>query len=133
MYVHIRKRISEISEDDDIYRLLQEIEIVTKFSLSPFRNNGPSQVIHYLTEYRKRRPIDKTGINTYPLPKELLLTKKISKLNGSNVYELCRELAALKGESIENCGGNTLYVFLDRYLKDGKKKKEKYLPGDMYF
>lgn len=126
--VYINKKIADLAEADSILQLLREIEMVIRLPLSGY--TGSSQVIHYLKDYRSRRPIGKASIEAHPFPKELMLTKKISKLHGTDVYMLCHEIAGLHGTSIEKVAGHTLYVFLDKYLKDSVKKS--YPPQPAY-
>lgn len=126
--VFMHKLIADLDEDDAIMRLLKEIEMVIRLPLSTY--TGKDQVIFYLKDYRRRRPIGKASIEAQPFPKELMLTKKISKLHGTDVYMLCHELASLHDSSIEKEAGRTLYVFFDQFLKD--KKKKSYPPQPAY-
>lgn len=128
--VYIHKLIKDLEEDDSIMLLLKEIEMVIRLPLSMYTGDHHQQVIHYLKDYRLRRKIGKDGIEAHPFPKELMLTKKITKLHGTDVYMLCHELASLHGSSIEKEAGRTLYVFLDSFLKD--KKKKSYPPQPAY-
>ncbi len=125
----IHRWIGDLREDDIIWQLLKEIEAAVKLPLSPFLKK--SMVIQYLMDYRVRRPIDKNGLDTVPLPRTALLRQKLSKLKETDIYWLCWEIAQLKHISIENVPDHTLYIFLDRYLKEGKKKKKFLAPANM--
>lgn len=85
-----------------------------------------------LKNYRVRRPIGKEAIDAIPLSKDLLLTKKIRFFKDTEIFWLCQEIASIKKISIETVMGKTLYIFLDQYLKDGKKKAKRLLPCDIY-
>ncbi len=124
------KFIRDLGPDSIILKLLKEIELVAQFPLAPFLKG--SMVVHYLMDYRARRPISKDSIDAlWPLLEDFLLTKKIRKLHDTEIYWLCNEIAQMKRSGVEKIAGSTLYVFLDRYLKDEKKKKMKklLLPG----
>jgi TATA-binding protein-associated factor Taf7 len=117
--------IRDLEEDSVVLKLLKEIADLTHFSLTPHLKN--SMVIHYIKDYRARRPISKESIESIPLPGDWLLTKKIKKLHETDIYDLCNNIARMNRISIENVSGKTLYIFLDQYLKDNKKKKKKIL------
>ena len=130
--VFMHKLIKDLEEGDSILLLLQEIEMVISLPLSMYTGDDHhQQVIHYLRDYRRRRPIGKASIEAQPFPKNLMLTKKISKLQGTDVYMLCQELASLHHSSIEKEAGRTLYVFLDLFCKDKVKKKYPLQPAYM--
>ncbi len=119
--------IRDLSEDSLILDLLKEIEMVTKFPLESFKKT--SMVVHYLREYRIRRPISKDSIDAIEFSDSLLLKHKIKKLHDTEIYWLCNEIAQMKKSGVERHAGKTLYVFLDQYLKDDKKIKRPPLPG----
>lgn len=116
--------IRDLEEDSLILKLLKEISHLTHFSLTPHLEDKHSMVIHYLKDYRARRPISKESIDAIPLPGDWLLTKKIKNLLDTDIYWLCNDIARMNRISIETVSGKTLYIFLDQYLKDNKKKKK---------
>ncbi len=122
--------IRDLDQSSIILNLLKEIELVTRFPLVPHMN---SPVIHYLTDYRERRPISTESIDAIPFSGDMLLTKKIKKLHETEIYWLCNEIAQIKHMGVEKVSGKTLYIFLDQYLQDKKKKKKKiYYPFGIY-
>lgn len=123
MTKYLHSYLKNFNEDDDIMKLLKEIEMVTKFSLSPYLSN--SMVIHYLKDYRARGSITKDSIDAVPFSDSLVLRQKIKKLHDTQLYWFCNEIAGLKRSGVERNEGNTLYVFLNRYLKDAAPKKRK--------
>ena len=118
----IHSLISDLPEDSIILKLLNEIAMVIQLPLTPYLCGPHSMVIHYLEDYRARRAISRRSIDAVPFPKELLLTRKISKLHETEIYTLCHEIAMLRGSGVEQVAGHTLYVFLDQYLKKRKTK-----------
>ncbi|OGH05908.1 MAG: hypothetical protein A2W22_06920 [Candidatus Levybacteria bacterium RBG_16_35_11] len=122
-FIHIHTFIVHLDQDGAIFKLLREIEEVTKFPLRPYLN-GKHMVIHYLKDYRARRPIGKDCIDAVPFSASLLLKQKIKKLHNTDIYWLCHEIARIKRTGVEQIAGKTLYVFLDQFLKDEKRKKK---------
>ena len=61
-----------------------------------------------------------------------LLSRKIGKLEGTAIYQVCDEVAKTKGDSIESVVNLSLYVFLNRYLPnfERKPKKRRHDPRD---
>ncbi len=119
--------IKDIAEDSLILKLLKEIAQATQFPLEPHQSR--SMVIHYLIDYRIRRKITKESLDAVDPFNTFLLRKKISKLHDTEIYFLCDEIAHIQGTGVEGVANNTLYSFLDRFLKAGKKKKKQPLPG----
>jgi hypothetical protein len=119
--------IKDLAHDSLILVLLKEIAHATQFPLEPHQNR--SMVIHYLKDYRVRRPITKESIDAVDPFNTFHLRKQIKKLHGTEIYFLCDEIAHFRGTGVERIAGHTLYSFLDQYLKDGKKKKKRPLPG----
>ena len=128
-FMHMR--ISELEEDSVILKLLREIEQVTQFPLQPHLSDPNGMVIHYLKDYRDRRPITKDGLDGIPFSESFLLRQKIRKLHDTEVYWLCNEIAHMKRTGVEKISGKTLYVFLDQYLNPKKKPAKHLLPGYM--
>lgn len=127
---HIHTYIRDLSEDSVILKLLKEIEFAVQFPLSGYLKG--SMVIHYLMDYRVRRAIGRESLDAIPFSESLLLRQKIKKLNDTDIYWLCNDIAQMKRTGVEKHEGMTLYVFLDRFLKDGKTKSSKsQLPGYM--
>jgi hypothetical protein len=127
---HIHTFIRDLSEDSAILKLLKEIEFAVQFPMADYLKN--SMVIHYLTDYRVRRPITRESLDAIPFSDDLLLRQKIKSLHDTDIYWLCNEIAQMKLTGVEKHEGSTLYVFLDRFLKDSKKKISKSpLPGYM--
>jgi hypothetical protein len=125
----IHTYISELPEDSLVLKLLYEIAKVIELPLSQYNSGPHSMVIHYLTNYRRRRDITKRSIDAKLFPNDNLLTQKIKKFDNTDINDLCKELCALQGISIENILESTLYVFLDKSIAyinlDAKKKKRK--------
>lgn len=71
---HIHTHIRDLSEDSVILKLLKEIELAVQFPMSGYLKS--SIVIHYLTDYRVRRPITRESIDAIPLSDSLLLRRK---------------------------------------------------------
>lgn len=125
----IHTYIENLPSKSPILKLLKEIEEVISFPLAPYLEKS-SMVIHYLKDYRTRRPIGKDSIDAIPFSEQYLLKQKIRKLHETEIYWLCQEIAQLKNSGVERNAGKTLYVFLDQYLDDKKKKiKKSVLPG----
>jgi hypothetical protein len=118
----LHKIISEFAEDSLVIKLLKEIDMAVVYPLKSFMS---SPVIHYLKELRARRPITKESIDSIPFSDSFLLKMKIKKLHGTELYQLCNEIAFIKNSCVEEVEGKFLYVFLDQYLVDGKIKKAK--------
>lgn len=77
----------------------------------------------------KRYPIDKNRI----IPGGLL-SSKIKKRQGTQIYQFCHDLAMMmQNESAEAVENMTLYVFLNRYLPDldMKQKPKPFDPRDI--
>lgn len=127
--------ISELPEDSLVLKLLNEIAKVIDLPLTPCLSGPPSMVLHYLLDYRVRRPISKRSIDAIPFPKDFMLTWKIKALHDTEIYCLCQELAIMAEISIETVMGKTLYIFLDQSLAyillDQKKKKRKRKPPEL--
>lgn len=122
--------IKDLDQDGKVMQLLREIEQVIQFPIAPYLK--ASMVVHYLTDYRVRRPITKDSIDAIPFSDDLLLKKKINKLHDTDIYLLCHEIAQMKRSGVEKIAGKTLYVFLDQYLKDDRGKTRRsttQLPG----
>lgn len=119
--------IKNLADDSLILVLLKEIAQAIQFPLEPHQRG--SMVIHYLQDYRIRRPITKESLDTVDPFNKFLLRKQIRKLHGTEIYFLCDEIAHFYGTGVERIAGCTLYSFLDRYLKDGKKRKKPLVPG----
>ncbi|MDH4232894.1 MAG: hypothetical protein OEW04_12810 [Nitrospirota bacterium] len=121
--------IKDLPEDSPVLKLLKEIAEVTHFPLAPHLEDKHSMVIHYLKDYRSRRPISKESLEAIPFSDTWLLKKRISKLHDTDIYWLCNDIARMKNTGVEKIAGKTLYVFLDQYLKDDKTKKKKKAPS----
>jgi hypothetical protein len=66
----------------------------------------------------KRYPIEKNRLNPVGL-----LSAKVRKHQGTLIYQFCHELAMMThNEGAELVEGMALYVFLNRYLPDVRKK-----------
>ena len=63
MTIYSQLLIKNLSEDSIILKLLREIEMVIHFPIIP---NDKTMVIHYLRDYRMRRPIGKISIEATP-------------------------------------------------------------------
>lgn len=113
----LHKIISEFDEDSLVMKLLKEIDTAVVYPLESFMS---SPVIHYLKELRVRRPITKESIDAIPFSDSFLLKLKIRKLHGTELYQLCNEIALMKASRVEEVEGKFLYVFLDQYLVNGK-------------
>lgn len=120
--------IRDLDHTSMILKLLKEIEMVTHFPVDSYvRDRG--MVIHYLRDYRSRRPITKESLDAIPLSDSLLLRQKVKKLHDTDLYWLCHEIAQLKSSGVEKNAGKSLYVFLDQFLKEDKKRSKRELPG----
>jgi hypothetical protein len=113
--------ISSLNEDSMILKLLKEIEITAHYPLEPLSNGT---VIQYLKDLITRRPITKESIEAISDSSKFLLKMKIRKIEDKQIIKLCEEIAMIKGSGFENISGMTLYVFLDRYLKDKVNPKK---------
>ena len=125
---YLQTRVCEI-EDKDILQLLMELNSVTGVSFVTFRENKESRLIQYLSQCITPSPIEGGPIT----PKRLnavdpfnafLLRKKIGKLHETQIYQLCHDITGLKGGSVEDYLGHTLYVFLNRKFKEKKIKRK---------
>lgn len=54
-----------------------------------------------------------------------LLSRKVGKLEGTEIFKICDEIARTKNSSVEAVTNMTLHVFLDRYLPNFEKKPKK--------
>lgn len=125
----LHKIISEFAEDSVVIKLLKEIDMAVVYPLESFMS---SPAIHYLKEFRARRPITKKSVDAIPFSDSFLLKMKIRKLHGTELYQLCNEIAFMKDSCVEEVEGKFLYVFLDQYLVDGKIKKPKVMHKPAY-
>lgn len=124
--------INKLDADSAILRLLKEIEAATHF---PLNHLSSGMVIQYLKDLIARRPITKGSIDAIPDHSEFLLKQKIYKIEDPQLLKLCQEIAHNKGSELEQIKGMTLYVFLDQYLSDKFKPKNRKplpLPGYVY-
>lgn len=129
MKEHLHTFLKDIT-DSDILGLLNEMETVTRVKREPFKN---SMLIHYFQVCLRPNgadteqvPIDKRKLDsTDDFSNSFCLRKQINKLQDTKLYWLCNEIAGLKGHSVEHVVGKRLYVFLNEYFKETKKKKKK--------
>jgi|SRR6185369_1864415 len=124
--------ISSLDEDSMVLKLLREIEITAHYPLEPLSNGT---VIQYLKDLISRRPITKESIEAISDSSKFLLKMKIKKIEDKQLLKLCEEITRNKGSDFEDITGMTLYVFLDRYLKDKvnpKKRKPSPKAGYLY-
>lgn len=125
--------MSDIEDNSILFKLLKEIEMVAEYPLDTHHYKG--MVIHYLKDLRARRPITKYSIDAVPNSSTFILRHKIRTIKDHQLLKLCVEIANNKKSELEDVKGMSLYVFLDRYLKDvvkTKKRKPKPLPGYAY-
>ena len=115
----IDQRLGEIS-DPQIGSLISELEHACKVARDPAYTlyNYLIQCLHPWGD--TRFSIDRNLI----IPGGLL-SRKIGKLAGTPVYQICDEIGHIHGQTAEVVEGTALYVFLNRYLPDFRKKPRK--------
>jgi hypothetical protein len=122
----IHKRVRDL-EDHDIQALLHELERISGVHVS---NHGDMMLIHFLQTClyprggsEKQVPISKQDLDEHDPTDSFTLRKKIRLLTESRLYQVCRELAEMRGLGIEMVETQSLYVFLSRSLKLEEKRE----------
>ena len=125
----IHKRLRDLG-DSDIQSLANELERISGVSVADHRD---VMLIHYLKAClypngasERQVPITKRALDEHDPTDSFLLRKKVRSLTGSTLYQVCRELAEMRGSGIEMVETPSLYVFLNKFLKsNGKPKRAK--------
>lgn len=132
-------RISEI-EDADIHKLLEELEMITRFSLEEMWKQPLCSYLYtclYHSPGKQRRlKITPDDLNTHDPYDEYLLRKKIRKLPAS-VYWLCNEIVKRlnpygRNDSVEVYDTRTLYAFLNDMLPNFERPKRRVIARHFY-
>ena len=125
-YHYAHAKLSEIT-DQDLNALIDEISLL---------RNTPreGQMIHFLRQslhsFGKWSPFEKREFRSPEyITGKGYLTRQIGAFVSSDVYQLCLDLlkmpSRIQGEPIEDHHGDTLYVFLNKVLRDQAKKKKR--------
>jgi hypothetical protein len=117
----IDKKLSDITESE-VECLIRELKMVTNVSL---RHDATLWFFLWQCVYpwgtEKRYNIEKNDI----IPGGLL-SRKLSGLQGTSIYQICEEIAVMRGTSAELFLTTSLYVFFNKLLPDLERKPKKY-------
>lgn len=125
-YHYAHAKLSEIT-DQGLNALIDEVSLLR-------HTPRKGQMIHFLIQSLyssgKWSPFKKWEFRSPEyLTGKGYLTRKIGTFVSSDVYQLCLDLLKMpnriQGESIEDHHGDTLYVFLNKVLRDQAKKKKR--------
>jgi len=118
-YHYAHTKIENIS-NTDLQGLFDEIATLRKICKEGFVIQFLHQAFHPLTT-AVRVKFDKKKLST-----QYYLLMKIRKLEDTEIYKLCVDLALMTpGLHIEDCLGMTVYNFLNKTIVDSKKSKRK--------
>jgi len=118
---HLQQRADEV-EDELFHQCLSELD-----NLAGIRLDRDIWVIHALTQ-----SVYPMGSGErYKLEGKLIIPRgvldtKLGKIHGTILYQICDELAGIRGESAELYENNRIYVFLNKVLPNHEKKPRKY-------
>jgi len=119
----MHKNICDLSVDSHILKLFKEIDLVSGHLLEAYMTEK-DLIINYLTEFHRGKPLSKGRIDKITDHETSYLSKRIGKLKGTDLYDLCQEIARTKSDDYESIDNKTLYVFLNKAFNASKKKKQ---------
>lgn len=123
-FYYLHTIISDLQKNDnDVWKLLKEIEAVTGHHLEDPYIPRNMMVIHYLQEVRLRKELTKNSLDAVPLSKDRFLWQKLIKLQDTNpdIFKLCQDIGKLRNTGLEKTN-YFLYAFLNKHLKEKKRK-----------
>ncbi len=115
----IDHRLREL-HDHEIDAFLTELEIACKV-----KREDSYTLYNYLTQCLYPWGDTRIAIDRNQIVPGGLLSRKVGKLSGSVLYQICDEVARIGGLTAEVADNTALYVFLNRNLPDFKKKPRK--------
>jgi hypothetical protein len=123
---YIHQRLRDIT-DCSIKQLVGELEIVSRINVP---TNGDIRLIHFLSSSlypngaaEQQVPISKADLDAHDPIDAFVLRKKIRLLTETVLYQVCREIAEMSGFGVEMIESQSLYSFLNKFLKLTLKPK----------
>jgi hypothetical protein len=106
--------------DQDLTDLFDEIANLRDIAIEGLVIQFLYQAFHPLS------PDDRVKFDKKKFTSEYFLPMKIKKLQNSEIYKLCIDLARISRViSVEDIDGYTLYAFLNKTIADSKKPKKR--------
>ena len=132
---HLSTFLRDIT-DNDIMRLIKELEDVTRVRYEPYLHTD--MLHHYLQTCVRPNgasmpqvPISKQMLDAQDFDNSYMMRNKVGKLKDTQVYWVCHELACFYRIGFEPVLSKSLYVFLNQCLKEAPKKKKKAPPRNI--
>lgn len=123
---YIHQYLRDIT-DCSIKQLVRELEIVSRVTAA---TSGDMMLIHFLNislypngAAELQVPISKTDLDAHDPTDAFILRKKIRLLTETMLYQVCREIAEMRGSGVEMIESQSFYVFLNKFLKPAQRPK----------
>ena len=111
--------------DSEIRTCLEELATVCRLDVSSFENmmllHCFQNCIHPNGGLEKPVPIHKDDLDSHDPLNSFLLRKKTGKLE-NDLYQVCAELANIRGRSMDEFTNTALYIFLNKIMTKSKPK-----------